>query len=296
MNSKKTDWSEQHEDLLISWAEKSSGYAWMHNRSINYYKKRNLYISIPASIFGYFAGAVTLLSNETFENIYTKAFIGMCGIFSGILSNFQQMFTFKELSEQHKISSLRFLSFFRDVSSELSMNPKNRNNPIDYITLKRIELDKMLEQSPSIPQKIIDEFNKKTKHIKSSFHKPEISNILQTIIPYSENKNSFYNNNHSLKKYFLLWKNYSYNIKNEKNKKQNGLIVEVANSTIKDDDSTYIDILDDKHSVKSENNEIRVNFSNTILDKDKIFDNNVKIGKNNIIKNLSNNSLSNKID
>jgi hypothetical protein len=226
MNKEVVAWTKQHEELLVCWAEKSSGYAWMHSRSINYYKKRNLYISVPASIFGYFAGAVTLLSNETFENIYTKAFIGMCGIFSGILSNFQQMFTFKELSEQHKISSLRFLSFFRDISSELSMHPKNRNNPVDYITLKRIELDKMLEQSPTVPQKIINEFNNKTKNIVKSFHKPEITNILQTIIPYSEKcTNLSFNDNNNLRKYFKYWKLYVFYNKSQKNIKQKGLMI-----------------------------------------------------------------------
>lgn len=181
------EWTDEHQQLLISWAEKASGYFWLHNKSISYYKRNNLYISIPASVFGYIAGTTTLLSNDLFRDSWGKSLIGICGIFAGILSNFQQMFTFKELSEQHRMASLRFISFFRDISSELTISPENRTNPIDYITLKRLELDKMLEQSPSIPETIIQEFNSKTKN-KNGLHKPEICNILETILPYSNNK------------------------------------------------------------------------------------------------------------
>jgi hypothetical protein len=182
----KLEWTPQQEQLLINWAEKASGYTWLHSKSINLYKRRNIYISIPASIFGYIAGAATLLSNDKFNETWLKSSIGICGIFAGILANLQQMFTFKELSEQHRISSLRFLSFFRDISCELSMHPKHRNSPIDYITIKRLELDKMLEQSPSIPDVIITQFNNKTTNMDRNFHKPDIANILQTIVPYHD--------------------------------------------------------------------------------------------------------------
>ena len=109
---KAVKWNSQQEQLLVIWSEKASGYAWLHSRSVNYFKHRNLYISIPASIFGYIAGATTLLSNKVDGNTILRGFIGISGIIAGLLTNFQEMFTFKEESEKHKISSLRFLSFF----------------------------------------------------------------------------------------------------------------------------------------------------------------------------------------
>ena len=109
---KSGDWTFEQEQLLVIWAEKASGYAWLHSRSVNYFKHRNLYISIPASIFGYIAGATTLLSNNVDGDTILRGFIGISGIIAGLLTNFQEMFTFKEESEKHKMSSLRFLSFF----------------------------------------------------------------------------------------------------------------------------------------------------------------------------------------
>ena len=224
-------WTPQQEQLLVTWAEKASGYAWLHNRSVNYFKHRNLYISIPASIFGYIAGTATLLTDNLNNHSMIKGFIGVSGIIAGLLTNFQEIFTFKEESEKHKISSLRFLSFFREISCELSIDPMHRNVPTDFITMKRLEFDKMLEQSPNIPQSIADLFNAKFKHL--SFHKPDIVNGLQTIFPYHKYSPKM----HYLKKinlyekmlllkYYSAWSTYCEEIRVEK---KNDAIIEVAN-------------------------------------------------------------------
>jgi hypothetical protein len=229
----KIKWTPEQQRLLINWAEKATGYAWLHNRSVNYFKNRNLYIAIPASFFGYIAGATAFISSsDSGGSMAISTVIGVCGILAGLLTNFQEIFTFKELGEQHRISALRFLSFFRDISCELSIHPDHRTDPIEYITMKRMELDKLLEQSPMPPQSIIDEFN--TKFKKVQIHKPDLANNLQTIIPYgAEMCNKTFEpspktKKQLMKKYFNKWKN------NALGHKHNNLggdgLMEVANS------------------------------------------------------------------
>ena len=205
----KYKWNEQQEQLLITWAEKSSGYSWLHSKSMNYYRYKNLYISVPAAILSYVAGSASLIfSNSDSDDNYDVSYnaqsqsvnvqknnnnsdkykylcIGFAGIISGILSNFQEVFKYKELSERHRISSLQHLTFFRDISTELSLHPKNRHDPIDYIKTKKIEYGKLLEQSPVIPQSIIKKFEEKFKNVK--IHKPDVATNLQTIMAYSYN-------------------------------------------------------------------------------------------------------------
>ena len=206
----KYKWNEQQEQLLITWAEKSSGYSWLHSKSMNYYRHKNLYISVPAAILSYVAGSASLIfSNESEDDNYDVSYnaqsnsvnvqknnddkynkykylcIGFAGIISGILSNFQEVFKYKELSEQHRISSLQHLTFFRDISTELSLHPKNRHDPVDYIKTKKVEYGKLLEQSPIIPQSIIKKFEKKFHSVK--IHKPDVATNLQTILAYSHN-------------------------------------------------------------------------------------------------------------
>ena len=55
---------------------------------------------------------------------------------------------------------------------------------MDYITLKRFEFDKILEQSPDIPEEIIKEFNNNFRTV--SVHKPDPVIGLQTILPFGK--------------------------------------------------------------------------------------------------------------
>ena len=231
--SSKNNWTDPQEQLLITWAEKASGYAWLHQKSIGYFKIRNMCIAIPSAFCGYIAGTGTLLSDSNWHTAW-RGLIGVIGILSGLLSNFQDLFTFKEEGEKHRIAVLRFLSFFREISCELSVAPTNRNSAIDYITMKRFEFDKILEQAPDIPCCIIKKFNNKFKHL--AVHKPDAVAGIQTIIPYGkELKVIMYKKKISLRekitllKYFTAWKAqcnfFAYN---------NGTIVEVTNSNQSD--------------------------------------------------------------
>jgi hypothetical protein len=248
----KKNWTAPLEQLLVTWAEKASGYAWLHQKSAIAYKKRNLCLSIPASVFGYVAGITVLLSNDVFNDCTNtingpiiRGLIGITAITAGILSNFQEMFTFKEESEKHRIATLRFLSFFREISCELSLDPKYRSAPMDYITLKRFEFDKILEQSPDIPEGIIFEFNKKFKNL--SIHKPDPVIGLQTIIPFGEELNQPSRRFISVRdkiillKYFRDWR-CKIALSKIKNHKSRDVLIEVANSRSSDMDTSLIEI------------------------------------------------------
>ena len=206
----KKKWTDPQEQLLITWAEKASGYAWLHNKSIGYFKRHNLMIAVPSALCGYIAGMGTLLSDCDWH-IGLRSLVGIAGILSGLLSSFQDMFTFKEEGEKHRIAVLRFLSFFREISCELSMMPQARANAVDYITMKRFEFDKILEQAPDIPSAIIKKFNKKFKNL--SAHKPDAVAGIQTIIPYGKKlkvamykKRITLNQKIILLRYFTAWK------------------------------------------------------------------------------------------
>lgn len=236
----KKNWTDELEQLLITWAEKASGYAWLHQKSAISFKKRNLCISVPSCIFGYLSGITLLLSNEVFNNCsdisYRAALRGVLGvtaILSGVLSNFQEMFTFKEEAEKHRIAALRFLSFFREISCELSLDPKFRSASMDYITLKRFEFDKILEQSPDIPEEIIKEFNNNFRTV--SVHKPDPVIGLQTILPFGKKFKDELERKLSIKDKILLlrtfneWKKLT-NFKKYTRKNSDEFLIEVANS------------------------------------------------------------------
>ncbi len=236
----KKNWTDELEQLLITWAEKASGYAWLHQKSAISFKKKNLCISIPSCIFGYLSGITLLLSNDVFNNCNDityrgtlRGVLGVTAILSGVLSNFQEMFTFKEEAEKHRIASLRFLSFFREISCELSLDPKFRSASMDYITLKRFEFDKILEQSPDIPEDIIKEFNKNFRTV--SVHKPDPVIGLQTILPFGKKFKDELERKLSIKDKILMLRTFNgwrkiTNFKKYTRKNSDEFLIEVTNS------------------------------------------------------------------
>ena len=285
-------WTGSLENLLVSWAEKASGYAWLHQKSIIIYKKRNLMVSIPASIFSYIAGITILLFNDIFkddaETPIIRAIIGIIGIIAGILSNFQEMFTFKEEAEKHRIANLRFLSFFREISCELSLEDKYRSSPVDYIIVKRFELDKILEQSPDIPVAIINKFNVTFKHL--TIHKPDPVIGLQTIIPFGQNIEVYGNRLISLNdkiillKYFSDWK---IKTKFSKYKKYgadtNDHLIEISNSR----NNSHKDSNNNNNNNNNNTNSNEFVYYNGLLSQQKklLHNKNVVINKNPVIIN-----------
>lgn len=295
-------WTESLEQLILTWAEKASGYAWLHQRSCSLYKKRNLYISIPASVFSYIAGITILFSNELNNSkqikVYNKTatinetdspifriIIGIIAIVAGILSNFQEMFTFKEEGEKHRIAALRFLSFFREISCELSLEPSFRSSPGDYITIKRFEFDKILEQSPNIPDTIISRFNKQFS--KLHIHKPDPTIGLQTIIPYGKDnykKKINIEDKYLLLKYFECWKSHT-------NFNKHSHIIEIANSG-----SRECNISNIKTRTLSERDATHLLYHGTLSNQKRFLQNrNIKIRREPLISNAAT-PFSNKLD
>ena len=181
-----TEWTSHQESLLVAWAEKASGSAWLHSRSSRYHRRHSYYVVVPACMLGYIAGSTSLLTVSATGA--TRAITGVCGILAGMLVNFQELFKFKELAEQHRMAALRFLSFFRDVSCELSMHPDHRGSPAEYINLKRMELDKLHEQTPDVPPSVVRAFDRKFGS--TGIHKPDVACDLQTVLPYGERPHS----------------------------------------------------------------------------------------------------------
>jgi hypothetical protein len=202
----KTDyniWRVEEEELLVMWAEKAAGFAWLHSRSGQFYSKRGTYIGIPSSIISVIASAAIFSTlNSTNDNAYTiQVGIGILNIIASIFSTLQSVLNYSETAEQHKGASSLFSSFNRNISAELTLPPGDRTNPKDFIRLSRVQYDKLIESSPNIPFHIIKRFNEKFKT--NNVAKPDITNGIHKIITYANRTNT--QNDLILMKTFYPW-------------------------------------------------------------------------------------------
>ena len=72
--------------------------------------------------------------------------------------------------EGHRVSEVSWSKFSREISVELALEPDMRKPAFDFLTVCRAEFDRLIEQSPTIDDSIIAQYNakfmKKKKKIK----------------------------------------------------------------------------------------------------------------------------------
>ena len=174
-------WTHQEEELLAGWAERASGYRWLHDRTSKHYDSYNKLLEIPVSILSYLSGGA-ILSGSMGNDSSIRFFIGTISILGGVLTNVQTALRWKELAEKHRLVGNLFSAYHRNITAELSLDAAFRTPPIDYIRQKRTEFDRLIEQSPPVLPAIISEFNLKFKDIKMA--KPDITNGIHPVIIY----------------------------------------------------------------------------------------------------------------
>ena len=107
---------------------------------------------------------------------YVPLGIGTLNLAAGLITTVAQFLRVSELLEGHRAASIAYSKFSRDISVELSLPIRERTtNGRDFLIKCRNELDRLIEQSPNIPQKILLEFS--DRFANSAFVKPDILEI-----------------------------------------------------------------------------------------------------------------------
>lgn len=186
-----TSWVNEQEMLLKDWAEKARYYSWMHSKAGNLYVSRNNKITIPLIIISTLSGSAnfSMVGVQTPHNwVYTVGFplvMGILSIISAILSAMTKYLRTAELSENHHEFHKKYNSLFRNISLELSLPANQRKSPTEICNLHRYEFDRLVSESPNIPEVIINEFNTKFPFVSN---KPEITHSFDKIVIHGRNQ------------------------------------------------------------------------------------------------------------
>lgn len=153
-------WTEDHENILVEWADKAMCYRWLHGRSHQHYKRANAWYTIPVIIMSTLTGTANFaqdkFSGPTKE--YVVVAIGAVNIIAGIITTIQQFLKISELNEAHRVSSLSWDKFYRNIKVELAKSPPERIPVIQMLKSSKEEFDRLMETSPSISTKVTEEF------------------------------------------------------------------------------------------------------------------------------------------
>ena len=165
INNNDINWSEEHENILVDWADKALCYRWLHSKSNLVYSRMNALFTIPVIIMSTLTGTANFALAKYSPTIinYGSMIIGGINIFAGILTTIQQFLKVSEYNEAHRVSAIAWDKFYRNIKIELSKSPDERVKVEHMLKLCKEEYDRLIETSPIIKENIILEF-KKTFH------------------------------------------------------------------------------------------------------------------------------------
>lgn len=154
------DWSTQHEKILVDWADKATCYKWLHEKTTREFARKNRWFTIPVIIMSTVTGTANFAQDKVpseYLGAYTMA-IGTISLVAGIMTTIQQFLKISELNESHRVSSISWGKFHRNIKVELAKSPAERTPVTQLIKACKEEFDRLIETSQSIPNHVVSLF------------------------------------------------------------------------------------------------------------------------------------------
>lgn len=184
---KNIEWTSDHEKILIEWADKAMCYRWMHAKANTMYTKLNIMFTIPVIIISTLTGTANFAQDRvpsSFQAMFVMI-VGGFNLLAGIISTIQQFLKITQTNEAHRVSTISWDKFYRNIKIELAKHPIERVPVGQMIKMSKEEFDRLMETSPVVPEKVILMFktefsNNSITHSDKEFPiiKPEICDAL----------------------------------------------------------------------------------------------------------------------
>jgi len=158
--TKTVEWSIENEEILVEWCDIAQCYKWLNTRAHNRFSFLHAWFTIPTIILSTITGTASFGQNTLPEDIriYSPLIIGTVNIFIGILTTIQQYLKISELNESHRVMSIAWDKFARNIKIEISKAPTERMDAGHFIKHTRQEFDRLMETSPIVPLSVIGQF------------------------------------------------------------------------------------------------------------------------------------------
>jgi hypothetical protein len=172
-------WNDQHEIILRQWGETCACYRFMHHRAFLLYKDLSMKFTLPVIILSTITGTANFAQSTLPESIRGAApsMIGGLNLIAGLIATVMQFLKINELMENHRTAALAHGLLSRNIRLMLAIpRIERKHDGLKFVEDCKTEYDRLLEQSPSIPKKIMTNFDQEYP-LDNVFTKPEILNV-----------------------------------------------------------------------------------------------------------------------
>jgi len=171
-------WTPSLESLVSDWADKAQCYRWMHDKTSRVFYVYNQYMMIPVIILSTLTGTANFGLDSLFSDTNSKRIaslgIGGVSIITGIITTLANFLRYAQGSEAHSTSAILWAKFNRFLCIELALHPNDRMEAFAFLKMFRVELDRLIELSPPIPESVIRSFKHEFRML-ADVKRPEIT-------------------------------------------------------------------------------------------------------------------------
>ena len=172
-------WHPQQEKILKAWGESSSCYRYLHFKSYLKFKRISMSFTLPIIVISTITGTANF-AQDTFPESwseYVPLGIGGLNLIAAIATTVLQFIKANELMEAHRVASVAYGKLSRDIKLELSLPVLDRQHDGNKLIARcSADYDRLIEQSPSVPEDVLKEFERNYKK-NEEIEKPEIVDI-----------------------------------------------------------------------------------------------------------------------